>query len=188
MDDRLMYRREFFIEGAWIPPAGGDRLGVISPSTEEVVGEVPATTTADIDRAVSAARSAFDDGPWPRMTPGERADVLARAATVLRKREAEIAGVTVDEMGCAISQAPRAQTGLVAPVFEYYAELIRTFAFEREVAAGDRRGLVTSEPVGVVAAIVPWNAPVTLASPSGSLRRCVDPWPPTSSTCTSPTW
>jgi acyl-CoA reductase-like NAD-dependent aldehyde dehydrogenase len=71
-----MYRREFFIEGAWIPPAGGDRLGVISPSTEEVVGEVPAATPADIDRAVSAARSAFDDGPWPRMTPGERADVL----------------------------------------------------------------------------------------------------------------
>ncbi len=164
MDDRLMYRREFFIGGAWAAPAGHDRFGVVSPSTEEIVGEVPLATTADIDRAVGAARSAFDDGPWPRMVPGDRADVLARAATVLRKREAEIAGVTVDEMGCAISQAPRAQTGMVAALFDYYAELIRTFEFERQVVAGDRAGLVTNEPVGVVAAIIPWNAPVTLAS------------------------
>ena len=164
MEDRLMYRREFFIGGAWTVPNGTDRLGVISPSTEEVVGEVPVATTVDIDRAVGAARSAFDDGPWPRMTPDERATVLARAATILRKRETEIAGVTVDEMGCAISQAPRAQTGMVAALFGHYAEFIGTYEFEREVVVGDRTGLVTNEPVGVVAAIVPWNAPVTLAA------------------------
>ena len=90
------------------------------------MGEVPLATDADIDRAVAAARAAFDDGPWPRMAPAERADVLARAADLLRKRADDIAGVTVDEMGCAISQATAAQTGLVAPVFDYYAELIRT--------------------------------------------------------------
>ncbi|WP_344454595.1 aldehyde dehydrogenase family protein, partial [Actinocorallia aurantiaca] len=164
MDDRLMYRREFFIGGSWAAPSGRDRLEVVSPSTEEVVGEVPVALEADVDRAVDAARTAFDEGPWPRMTPDERADVLARAAVVLRKREAEIAGITVDEMGCAISQAPRAQTGMVAPLFDYYAGLIRTHPFEREVATGDRAGLVTGEPVGVVAVIVPWNAPVTLAA------------------------
>ncbi|SEG83910.1 Acyl-CoA reductase [Thermomonospora echinospora] len=164
MDDRLMHRREFFIGGAWTAPAGGDLLDVVSPSTEEVVGEVPVATAADVDRAVTAARTAFDEGPWPRMTPAERADVLARAATVLRGREAEIAAVTVDEMGCAISQAPRSQTGMVAPLFDYYAGLARGYAFEREVAAGDRAGLVTEEPVGVAAVIVPWNAPVTLAA------------------------
>ena len=96
------------------------------------------------------------------MTPTERADVLARTATILR--EAEIAGVTVDEMGCAVSQAPRAQTGMVAPLSGYYAGLIRTFELWRAVSAGDRRGVMTNEPVGVVAAIIPWNAPVTLAS------------------------
>lgn len=164
MDDRLMYRREFFIGGTWVAPAGGDRLEVISPATEQVVGEVPRATTMDIDRAVDMARTAFDEGPWPRMTPEARAGVLAHTAEILRKREAEIAGVTVDEMGCAISQAPRAQTGMVAALFDYYAELIRTYEFEREVRTGDRAGLVTNEPVGVVAAIVPWNAPVTLAS------------------------
>ncbi|GAA0949776.1 aldehyde dehydrogenase [Actinocorallia libanotica] len=164
MDDRLMYRREFFIGGSWAAPASGDRLGVVSPSTEEVVGEVPVAVAADIDRAVDAARTAFDDGPWPRMAPDERADVLERAAVVLRKREADIAGITVDEMGCAISQAPRAQTGMVAALFDYYAGLVRTYAFEREVVTGDRAGLVTGEPVGVAAVIVPWNAPVTLAA------------------------
>ena len=163
MDDRLMYRREFFIGGAWGAPASGERLGVVSPSTEEVVGEVPAATPADIDRAVAAARAAFDEGPWPRMTPAERSAVLARAADSPRKREADIAGITVDEMGCAISQAPQAQTGLVAALFDYYAELARAFEFDRTVVAGPRAGLVTNEPAGVVAVIVPWNAPVTLA-------------------------
>src|SRR5258708_12212428 len=67
-------------------------------------------------------------------------------------------------MGCAISQAPRAQTGMVASLFDYYSELIAAFEFERQVMVGDRAGLVTNEPVGVVAAIIPWNAPVTLAS------------------------
>ena len=137
---------------------------MVSPSTEDVVGEVPLATDADIDRAVAAARTAFDDGPWPRMAPAERAGVLARAADLLRKRADDIAGVTVDEMGCAVSQATASQTGLVAPVFDYYAGLIRTFEFERRVVTADRAGLVTSEPVGVVAAIVPWNAPVTLSS------------------------
>jgi len=164
VDDRLMYRRQFYIGGEWAAPAGPERLGVVSPSSEEVIGEVPVATNADIDRAVEAAHTAFDDGPWPRMTPDERGDVLARAAELLRKREADIAGITVDEMGCAISQAPTAQTGLVAPLFDHYADLVRTFELERRVVAGDRAALVTNEPVGVVAAIVPWNAPVTLAS------------------------
>jgi len=163
MKDHLMYRREFSIGGEWAKPAGTGVLEVVSPSTEEVVGEVPVSTVDDIDRAVAAARAAFDDGPWPRMTPDERADVLARAAELLRQRGAEIAGVLVEEMGVASSQAPL-QTGTVAPVFDYYAELIRTFEFDRVVRSGDHVGLVVSDPVGVVGAIVPWNAPVTLAA------------------------
>ncbi|WP_223273237.1 aldehyde dehydrogenase [Nocardia cerradoensis] len=159
-----MYRREFYVGGTWVPPAGDERFAVISPSTEEAVGEVPVARTADIDRAVAAARTAFDDGPWPRLPPGERADTLARAAELLRKREADIAAVTVDEIGCPVSQSRQAQTGMVAALFDYYAELIRGFDFEHTVTAGDRSGLVTREPVGVVAAVVPWNAPVTLAA------------------------
>ncbi len=161
--DRTMYRRHFYIGGTWASPAVDEQFPVVSPSSEEVVGEIPLATTTDMDRAVAAARGAFDEGPWARTPPAERADVLARAADLLGKRLSEFTGIVVDEMGCAISQAP-AQTGLVGPVFDYYADLIRTFEFDRTVVAGERAGLVTSEPVGVVAAIVPWNAPVTLAA------------------------
>jgi acyl-CoA reductase-like NAD-dependent aldehyde dehydrogenase len=164
LDDRLMHRGAFWIGGEWSAPAGTERFDVISPSTEAPVGSVPVATTADIDRAVAAARTAFDEGPWPRLSPAERADVLARAAELLAERVPDIAGITVDEMGCAISQAPRAQTGMVAPLFAYYAQLLRTFELERVVVSGNRTGLVTNEPVGVVGAIVPWNAPVTIAS------------------------
>ncbi|MDN2501846.1 aldehyde dehydrogenase family protein, partial [Nocardia nova] len=65
-----MYRREFYIGGRWVPPTRDERFAVISPSTEETVGEVPVARTADIDRAVAAARTAFDEGPWPRLSPG----------------------------------------------------------------------------------------------------------------------
>lgn len=163
MDDRLLHRRDFFIGGRWVPPLGTERVPVVSPATEEVVGEVPVAVTADIDAAVAAARDAFDRGPWPGTPPAERAAVLARAGELLRKRTDEIAEVVTEEMGCPVSQAPRAQ-GMVPVVFEYYAELTTSHPFEREVTAGERRGLVSSLPVGVVGAIVPWNAPVTIAA------------------------
>jgi aldehyde dehydrogenase (NAD+) len=164
MDERLLYRDSFFIGGEWHKPAGSERLGVISPSTEEVVGEVPVAVDEDMDRAVEAAREAFEEGPWPQMNPEARAELLGRVADLLRQRSSDIASVTTEEMGCAMSQSPQAQTGTVAPVFEYYSSLIRSFEFDRPVVSGERAALVTSLPVGVVAAIVPWNAPVTLAS------------------------
>ena len=159
-----MVRRQFFIDGHWVAAHGDQVHQVVSPSSEEVVGEVPHATAADIDAAVSAAHTAFEDGPWPRTAPAERAEVLARAADELRARADAIAAVTTEEMGVASSQAHAAQTGLLGPVFDYYAELIRAFPFEARVDGRDRGGLVTREPVGAVAAIVPWNAPVTLAA------------------------
>ena len=164
MGDELLDRRTFFIGGRWVEPTATERFGVVSPSTEEVVGHVPLAEGPDVDRAVEAARLAFDQGPWPRTPPAERAEVLRRAAELLRGREADIARVTTNEMGCAVSQAATAQTGMVARVFDYYADLIGTYEFERQVVTADRAGLVVSDPVGVVAAIVAWNAPVTLAA------------------------
>jgi len=163
LDDRLLHRRHCYIGGAWVPTADGKTFPVVSPSTEEVIGEAPLATNEDMDGAVQAARRAFDEGPWPRLAPTERAEVLLRAAELLRKRADEIAEITTEEMGCAISQSPQAQTGMLGPVLEYYAELVRSFPFERAVTTPERAGMVTMEPVGVVAAIVPWNAPVTLA-------------------------
>jgi aldehyde dehydrogenase (NAD+) len=162
---RGLSRKAFFIGGVWQQPsAAAERLEVVSPATEEVIGEAPLAAASDMESAVAAARAAFDEGPWPRMEARERADVLARAAQLLRQRAAEIAAITVEEIGCAISQAPRSQTGLVAPVFDYYAELLQRFELEQHITAGEQGGLLRELPVGVVAAIVPWNAPVTLAS------------------------
>jgi acyl-CoA reductase-like NAD-dependent aldehyde dehydrogenase len=162
--DSLLYRDAFYIGGDWAAPCGEESLTVVSPSTEDAVGSLPVATPADIDRAVDAASKAFTDGPWPRMPASERAGILTRAAELLAERSPDIVRVTTDEMGCAVSQAPQAQTGLVAPLFRYYADLLGSFELERTVVSGERAGLVTQEPVGVVAAIVPWNAPVTLAA------------------------
>ena len=164
MGSSLLHRDAFYIGGAWVAPCGEETLTVVSPSTEEAVGSVPVATPADVDRAVDAASRAFTEGPWPRMAPSERAGILARAAELLAERTPDIVAITTDEMGCAVSQAPQAQTGLVAPLFRYYSDLLGSFDFERTVVSGERAGLVTQEPVGVVAAIVPWNAPVTLAA------------------------
>ena len=156
-----MYRRDFYIGGEWVKPESDERQSVISPSTEEIVGEIPTAATGDLGAAVRAAREAFDEGPWPRMAPSERAEVLTRVAELLSTRDAALTGVTVDEMGCAVSTA--SPTGMAVSVLNYYASLARTFEFERHVVDGDRHGIVLSEPVGVVGTIVPWNAPVTLA-------------------------
>jgi acyl-CoA reductase-like NAD-dependent aldehyde dehydrogenase len=164
VDSQLLDRRAFFIGGRWVEPSAAARFGVVSPATEQVVGHVPLAEAPDLDRAVAAARRAFDEGPWPRTPPGERAEVLRRAAWCLRDRTDDIARVTATEMGCAISQAPQAQTGMVGRVFDYYADLLATFELERTVVTEDRAALVVQDPVGVVAAIIPWNAPVTLAA------------------------
>src|SRR5262245_29351594 len=75
VDQGLLDRRALFIGGEWVEPAAAERFGVVSPATEEVVGHVPLAETADVDRAVAAARLAFDEGPWPRTTPAERAEI-----------------------------------------------------------------------------------------------------------------
>src|SRR5580698_657780 len=82
-----------FIGGDWVAPEGTDVIEVISPSTEEVVGRVPEGTEADIDKAVAAARTAFDRGPWPRMTPSERGEVLRTVAAQVMAEMGDIAEI-----------------------------------------------------------------------------------------------
>jgi acyl-CoA reductase-like NAD-dependent aldehyde dehydrogenase len=159
----MLQRDTFFIGGQWRQPTGAERSPVISPSTEEQIGYVPVAENNDIDAAVAAASAAFTTGAWPALSPTERGEYLTRLGDILAKRTAEIADITVEEMGVGIGQAPRS-LGLVKPVFDLCADLANTYAFERVVRAPDgRAGLVTNEPVGVVAAIIPWNAPVMSA-------------------------
>src|ERR1700736_6354750 len=143
-----------FIGGDWVAPEGTDTIGVVSPMTEEVIARVPDGTEADIDKAVAAARAAFDHGPWPRMTPAERAEILRAVATQVTNEMGDIAEIITREMGSPISFSGMGQVLAPTMVFNYYADLASSFAFD-EVRAGvlNPKVLVTKEPVGVVGAI-----------------------------------
>ncbi|MEV0593927.1 aldehyde dehydrogenase [Nonomuraea cavernae] len=148
-----------FIGGEWVAPAGTGTIDVISPQTEEVVGRVPDGTAEDMERAVAAAREAFDHGPWPRMTFAERATVIGRLAAIYEARQGEMAALITEEMGSPITFSNLAQAPQPLSMLQFYAEYGATFEQEEQ-----RPGLfgpvtVRREPVGVVAAVVPWNVP-----------------------------
>ncbi|HEX9066590.1 MAG TPA: aldehyde dehydrogenase [Streptosporangiaceae bacterium] len=155
----MLVHDRFFIGGEWVEPAGSGTIDVISPHTEQVIGRVPDGTPADMDRAVAAARDAFDNGPWPRMAPAERADAVARLAELYAARLGDFAELITTEMGSPITFSQLAQAPQPQMMLSYFADLGKTFTWEDE-----RPGLfgpvtVRREPVGVVAAIVPWNVP-----------------------------
>jgi aldehyde dehydrogenase (NAD+) len=148
-----------YIGGEWVAPAGTGAIDVVSPHTEEVIGRVPEATPADMDRAVAAAREAFDHGPWPRMAPAERAAVLARLTELYAERLGDLSELITAEMGSPITFSQLGQTGQAHAVYGYFAELGKGFAWEEERAGLMGPVTVRREPVGVVAAIVPWNVP-----------------------------
>jgi aldehyde dehydrogenase (NAD+) len=148
-----------YIGGEWVAPAGTGTIDVVSPHTEEVIGRVPEATPEDVDRAVAAARHAFDHGPWPRMEPAERAAVVGRLAALYGERVNELAELITEEMGCPITFSQLGQTGQAHAVYGYYAELGKTLTWEEERPGMMGPVTVRREPAGVVAAIVPWNVP-----------------------------
>src|SRR5687768_8295092 len=155
-------RDRLFIGGDMVTPATEDVIEVISPLTEERVGTAPSSTPADIDRAVRAARAAFDDGPWPRMSPQERAGALEPFGEYLRARVPEIAQLITEEMGSPISFSNRLQAPVPVMLLDYYRKLAATFPFEEERAGITGPARILREPMGVVGQIVPWNAPLIL--------------------------
>ncbi|WP_106399214.1 aldehyde dehydrogenase [Actinocorallia populi] len=149
----------FFIGGEWVEPAGAGTIDVVSPHTEEVIGRVPEGTNADIDRAVAAARQAFDHGPWPRMTPAERAEALGRLSAIYAANSQPMADLVVSEMGSPALFAAFAQSAIPQMVLQYYVDLAASYTWEEERQGMQGPVTVTKEPVGVVAAIYPWNVP-----------------------------
>lgn len=143
--------------------ASGANFDVIAPATEEVFVTIAEAREDDMNRAVAAARAAFDHGPWPRMTHAERAGYLRAIATGLSERLADVATIWPNEMGILHSVA-EASAAVVPNVYRYYAGLADSFAFEeqRVPEAGGAIGLLVREPVGVVAAVIPWNGPIML--------------------------
>jgi betaine-aldehyde dehydrogenase len=156
----MRLHEKLFIDGQWVEPAGTGTIDVINPSTEEVVGRVPDGTAEDLSRAVSAARRAFDTGPWPRMSPAERADIMAAVSGAIQARYQEIAEVISSENGSPVSWSIMGQVFSSTMVLDYYTKLAREYPFEETRAGVMGPALVRREPVGVVGAIVPWNVPL----------------------------
>jgi aldehyde dehydrogenase (NAD+) len=162
---RSLVYEELYIGGRWQKPSTGQRLSVISPHSEEPIGETPAAAPEDVDKAVMAARTAFDEGPWPLLMPLERMEKIEKLAAVYSGHTDEMADLITAEMGSPRSFSRLGQaTGAVA-------QMHLNMATAREFPWVERRqGLfgevhVRRAPVGVVGAIVPWNVPQFLIMP-----------------------
>jgi aldehyde dehydrogenase (NAD+) len=153
-------RSTFFIDGDWAAPATSDTIQVVSPHTEQVVATVPEGSNADIDAAVAAARRAFDHGPWPRLSPEERIEIVQNFSNIYAGRMGEMADLITAEMGSPTSFSNLAQAPAPWMMIEAFLTVARNFPWEEK-----RTGMlgtdviVRREPVGVVAAIPPWNVP-----------------------------
>ena len=154
---------EVFIGGKWVPATSGRQLAVRSPSTGEVVGRVPEAGPDDVEAAVRAARQAFDEGPWPAMTPAARAQVMQAFLDQLAARAEELAQTITAENGTPVSVVKPAQVDNGLDVLRFYTETAAELAVETPRAGRYSPLVVRGEPVGTVAAIIPWNVPFFLA-------------------------
>ena len=150
----MQLRDKLYINGLWATPKGSKFIDVISASTEEVMGRVPEGTEADVEAAVAAARAAFES--WSTTPAAERAACLLKIQEGLKARMEEIGKLIAGEVGMPVKLATMIQAGSPTAIFGIYAKLLGSFAFEEKVG----NSLVVREPVGVVAAITPWNYPL----------------------------
>jgi acyl-CoA reductase-like NAD-dependent aldehyde dehydrogenase len=143
-----------YIDGAWVVPEGTESIDVVNASTEAVMGRIPAGTAGDVDRAVAAAKAAFDG--WAATSPKERAGFVAALAEGIGARSDEIATTITGEVGMPARLSQRIQAGLPQAIASTYPGIVEGFAWEEEIG----NSLVIHEPVGVVGAITPWNYPL----------------------------
>ncbi|WP_188189674.1 aldehyde dehydrogenase [Nonomuraea sp. SYSU D8015] len=151
------------IDGAG-EPGGGATFKVVSPRDGRVLTEVADAGQAEVDRAVAAARRAFDHGDWPRLAPADRGRTLLRLAGLLEERRADLALAISLEMGKPIKDAYDIELRAAISTFRWYGQLADKLTGESPHVAPDALALVTREPAGVAGAVVPWNFPLTIAS------------------------
>jgi len=145
---------QLYVGGKWVAPSGRGTIDVIDAATEEPIGRIPSGNEEDVDRAVQAAARAFPQ--WAATPVADRARFLERIKEGLAARAEEIATTISAEVGSPITMAKTVQAGLPVAVTGSFAALVREFPFEERIG----NSLVVREPVGVVAAITPWNYPL----------------------------
>ena len=157
-------RDTFYIGGQWVAPASDRRFTLINASTEEVIGTAPEGTEADMDAAVAAARKAFTASGWSDASPAARAAVMERFMAAIAARGDALARAVSAQNGMPIALSGMLEGQFSVGIVQYYAELAKTLG-QPDVRPSQmgKETLVERAPIGVVAAIVPWNFPVTLA-------------------------
>ncbi|MGY4710677.1 aldehyde dehydrogenase [Mycolicibacterium sp. CBM1] len=155
---------KLFIGGKWVQPSTTEVIEVHSPATGELVGKVPLAAAADVDAACAAARKAFDEGPWPHMSPTERGEILTRAVKILEERAEELKFLLAAETGQPPTIVDMMQYGAAMSSFQYFAGAADKFTWRdfRDGVYGTT--MVLREPIGVVAAVTAWNVPFFLAA------------------------
>ena len=158
---------QFYINGQWVTPVNGGSFQSFDPSDESLIANVASGCAEDVDLAVKAARAAFDEGPWPRLSGAERGAYLRKIADGIRARQEELATIEVCDNGKPFPEAMW-DIGDTAGCFDFYANMAEELDAKREkpVTLSDDRfsSLARKEPIGVAGAIVPWNFPMLMAS------------------------
>ena len=152
-----------FIGGRWRRAESAERVTVVNPATEQVIGRVPDARAADVDAAVRAARASFNDGGWRERPPHDRAKILLSLADELAARAGEMSAVITSENGSPVAETGRAAVH-AASILRYTATMAGDLDAEdvRPFPAGGAETVVRREPAGVAALIAPWNFPLTL--------------------------
>ena len=162
--------RQMYIDGQWVEARSGRRFDTVDPATERVITSVPHSGPEDVDRAVAAARRAFENGPWPSMTPAERQRIIWRIAEGITARADQFAELESIDNGKSVAVAKAVDVTWAAEIFYYYAGWAtkiegRTISVSVPWAPDNRfHAFTLREPVGVCAQIVPWNFPLVMAA------------------------
>lgn len=156
---------QIFVGGKWADPSGDEHIDVISPHTEDVIARVAAGSAADVDAAVCAARTAFDDGPWPRMSVSERIAAVEKLAVVYGGHIDEMADLITAQMGSPVSFSRLGQAAGAATMMQLAVQAARNYPWVQRRAGLFGPTHLRRLPVGVVGIIIPWNVPQNLLMP-----------------------
>src|SRR3954462_12884082 len=152
-----------YIDGAFVTPDSAETIDVIDPATTEVIARIPDMSAADVDRAVKAARRAFEEGPWRETTAQDRGRILFKLAQLVRDRADELAELETRNSGKPIVEA-EFDVADVATCFEYYGGLATKIHGDVLPVPDNAISLALREPIGVAGQIVPWNYPLMMAT------------------------
>jgi len=156
--------RRMLVDGRWVEAASGRAFETVNPATGEALARVAEGDAEDIDRAVRAARRAFDDGEWPRMAPRDRERILARVAELIERHAAALAQLETLDNGKAIAESASVDIPAAADTFRYYAGWVNKMSGETLPSAPEFFTFTLREPVGVCGQIIPWNFPLLMAA------------------------